>query len=185
MEWILKKIKIEKLKEFPKNPRSFTEQGLKDLKESIQKFGLAEPLVVNKDYIICGGHGRLKILTELGIKEVDCYMPIKELTDKEFEELNIRLNKNIAGVWDFDVLANEFDLIEIKEFGFSDRELGLDIQKINEMEEWNKEDMPEFKFEKEIILTCYFKNKEQREKWCKRHDIEPTTKREGQWTIRV
>lgn len=97
MDWILKKIEVKKLKEWDKNPRALTEKGLNDLRISIKKFGIAEPIVCNTDLTICGGHGRKKILDEMGIKLVDCYLPTKKLTAKQFEELNIRLNKNIAG----------------------------------------------------------------------------------------
>jgi ParB-like chromosome segregation protein Spo0J len=86
MKWILKKIKVSELKENPKNPRKLTEKGLKDLENSIVKFGVAEPLVCNTDLMICGGHGRKKILERLNIKEVDCYLPDKKLTQKQFDE---------------------------------------------------------------------------------------------------
>jgi DNA modification methylase len=123
MNWQHKKIKISELKEYEHNPRSLTAKGLDDLEKSIKKFGVAEPLVLNADYTICGGHGRLKILQRLGIKEVDCYLPERKLTKKEFEELNIRLNKNIAGTWDYDILANNFELPDLLNWGFEEDEL--------------------------------------------------------------
>ena len=95
-EWELKKISIAELKEYDKNPRKFTSKGLADLKKSIEKFGVAEPLVVNNDYEIIGGHGRLATLKDLGVEFVDCYFPKKTLTKKQVEELNIRLNKKIV-----------------------------------------------------------------------------------------
>ena len=123
MKWVLKKLKVAQLKEWDKNPRQLTEKGLSDLRKSIENFGVAEPLTVNTDYTICGGHGRKKVLQEMGIKEVDCYLPEKKLTPKQFEELNIRLNKNIAGVWDYDILANQFDMPDLIEYGFNEKEL--------------------------------------------------------------
>lgn len=125
MNWKIKKIKVSELKENPSNPRRLTEKGLKDLEKSILKFGIAEPLVVNTDYMICGGHGRKKILEKLNIKEVDCYLPDKLLSKKQFDELGIRLNKNIAGEFNFDTLANEFEINELIEWGFEDFELGV------------------------------------------------------------
>jgi len=125
INWKLKKIAVSDLKENSKNPRNLTVKGLDDLEKSISKFGVAEPLVVNTDLIICGGHGRKKILERLNIKEVDCYFPSKKLTKKEFDELNIRLNKNIAGSFNFDILANEFELPDLLEWGFEKFELGM------------------------------------------------------------
>ena len=135
MKWVLKKLKVAQLKEWDKNPRQLTEKGLSDLRKSIENFGVAEPLTVNTDYTICGGHGRKKVLQEMGIKEVDCYLPEKKLTPKQFEELNIRLNKNIAGVWDYDILANEWDAEKLIEWGldvpvFEDEQI-KDIEEID------------------------------------------------------
>lgn len=127
MKWNLKKIKVSDLKENPKNPRKLTVKGLNDLEKSIKKFGVAEPLVVNTDLMLCGGHGRKKILERLNITEVDCYLPEKKLSQKEFNELGIRLNKNIAGEFDFDILANEFELPELLEWGFEELEFGVGI----------------------------------------------------------
>jgi ParB-like chromosome segregation protein Spo0J len=124
--WTLKKQKVSELKENPKNPRNLTKKGLDDLEKSITKFGVAEPLVVNSDGMICGGHGRKKILERLNIKEVDCYYPSRKLTPKEFDELNVRLNKNIAGEFNFDILANEFELPDLLEWGFEEGELGIE-----------------------------------------------------------
>ena len=53
------------------------------------------------------------------------------LTDKEVEELNIRLNKN-TGNWDFDALANRFEVPDLLEWGFDERELQLAIPIIDD-----------------------------------------------------
>jgi len=118
IKWNLINKKLSELKEFSDNPRALTQKGLKHLEVSIKKFGIAEPLVINTNGVICGGHGRKKILEKLGIKSVDCYVPEKQLTEKEFKELNIRLNKNIAGEFDFKIFADKFDIGDLEEWGF-------------------------------------------------------------------
>jgi len=125
IKWHVEKRRVIDLKEWPKNPRKITDKGLVDLVISIDKFGLAEPIIINTDNTICGGHGRKLALTKLGIKEIDCYVPDNTMTDKQFEELNIRLNKNIAGVFDYDILANEFEVDELLDWGFEPLELGI------------------------------------------------------------
>lgn len=125
INWQIKTCNVTDLKEYFKNPRKLTEKGMKDLEKSIAKFGVAEPLVLNQDMTIIGGHGRKKIFEKLGLKKVDCYFPDRQLTQKEVEELNIRLNKNIAGEFDFDILANEFEIDELKDWGFEEFELGV------------------------------------------------------------
>lgn len=141
MKWNLKKVKVSDLKENPKNPRKLTEKGLKDLEKSITKFGVAEPLVCNTDFMLCGGHGRKKILERLNIKEVDCYFPEKKLTGKQFDELGVRLNRNIAGEFDFDILANEFEVDELIEWGFEEKELDLNLW--NDTDESKLDEVPE------------------------------------------
>jgi len=132
-QWI-KDMKIESklikdLKPAKYNPRQITKKQYNDLKKSIEKFDLVDPIIVNKDYTVIGGHQRLKICKELKYKDVDCV--ILDLTKEEERELNIRLNKS-GGEWDMDILANEFDVQELKEWGFKDIEFGFNIDKITE-----------------------------------------------------
>lgn len=106
------------------NPRQLTKEQHAQLKDSIQRFGLVDPLIVNKnkerDNILVGGHQRLRIAKELGIKKVPC-VEVDLSIDQE-KELNIRLNKNV-GEWDYDSLANYFDVDELMDWGFTDDEL--------------------------------------------------------------
>ena len=106
------------------NPRQLTKEQHKDLTDSIKRFGLVDPLIVNthkeRKNILVGGHQRLKIAQELDIKEIPC-VEVK-LTPAKERELNIRLNKN-SGEWDYDALANNFDVGELTEWGFTDENL--------------------------------------------------------------
>lgn len=106
------------------NPRELTQDQHQDLKDSITRFGFVDPLIVNthkeRKNILVGGHQRLKIAKELGFKDVPC-VEVNLTLDKE-KELNVRLNKN-TGQWDWDALANHFDVGELLEWGFSEDEL--------------------------------------------------------------
>ena len=125
MKWKLVKKKLSEVKPYSKNPRQMTKKGMEDLHKSSDKFGLAEPIVINTDGVVIGGHARLLALKEKGTKEFDCYIPDRKLTEKELQELNVRLNKNIAGEFDFDILANEFEFEDLLEWGFDKIELGM------------------------------------------------------------
>jgi hypothetical protein len=85
---------------------------------------LVDPLIVNthkeRKNVLIGGHQRLKIATMLGLKEIPCVEV--ELNPAKEKELNIRLNKNV-GEWDWDALANYFDVGELTEWGFTDGDL--------------------------------------------------------------
>ena len=141
IQWQIKKVKVSELKEWDKNPRKITEQGLKDLVESIKKFGVAEPIIINHENVICGGHGRKLALTQLGVEYADCYSPATQLTDKQFEELNVRLNKNIAGEWDTEKLTVNFEMDDLLEWGFDTSDFAkieLKVDDIDEVKEDNE-----------------------------------------------
>jgi len=124
MQWNLEKRKISELLPNKKNPRRLSKAQAEELKKSIERFGLCEPIVINRDGQIIGGHQRIKTLQKLGHEDIDVYVPEQALTQKEEEELNIRLNKN-SGDFDYDILANEWDIDMLLDSGFTEEELHL------------------------------------------------------------
>jgi len=106
------------------NPRQLSDDQYKHLKDSISRFGLVDPIIINKNKdrkdIIIGGHQRVKVARTMGIDEVPC-VEIDLTYDKE-KELNVRLNKNTGG-WDYDILANLFEMEELKDWGFDENQL--------------------------------------------------------------
>jgi DNA modification methylase len=118
---------LSEIKPWGRNPRRITKEGLEQLTRSISKFGLPEPIVLNIDGTIIGGHARYQSLKQQNILEAFCAIPERQLTEHELEELNIRLNKNIAGTWDDDLLANEFELSDLVDWGFDEKDLNIDI----------------------------------------------------------
>lgn len=132
MNWKHESRLVKDLKEYEANPRKITEKGLKDLKKSIENFGIVEPIVINADNTIIGGHGRKQALISLGIEKVPVYIPTKKLNDKQVQELNIRLNKNIAGEWDFNKLNEWFEESELIEWGFEEWTIEKEEQEANE-----------------------------------------------------
>ena len=117
IKWHIETRNVSTLKEWIKNPRKLTNKGLADLTKSIDKFGLAEPIVINTDGTILGGHARVKVLKAKGEKECDCYVPDRLLTEKEVEEINIRLNANIAGEFEWEALVKDWDVEKLSEWG--------------------------------------------------------------------
>ena len=117
-------VDIDSLNPSEYNPRTATEKEVEDLKESMRRFGIPDPLIVNnaenRKNIIIGGHLRLKVAKELGKKTVPVvYVNIPDI--KKEQELNLRLNKNL-GHFDYDLLAN-FDENLLKDVGFDSAEL--------------------------------------------------------------
>lgn len=128
----------------PYNPRKATEKEVADVRESITTFGFVEPLVVNcfpgRENVVIGGHLRLRVALLMGMATVPVHYV--SLDEKRERELNLRLNKN-TGQWDWDILANEFEIDELRDVGFTDVEIGLgDTSGTDTDEEWSG--MPEF-----------------------------------------
>jgi len=121
LKWNSEKRKIADLKLAEYNPRQATEKEVHDLTTSIERFDLADPIIINKDNKVIGGHFRIKVLKDKGIIEADVRVPDEQLTDEQERELNLRLNKNL-GDWNPDLLAN-FDEELLKDVGFDSKEL--------------------------------------------------------------
>lgn len=118
------KVNVSELKPALYNPRKWSDSATAQLKESIERFGLIDPILVNgskeRKNVVIGGHFRLKVAKDLGFKEVPVvYVDIPD-EDRE-KELNIRLNKN-TGSWDYSLLS-EFDEKLLSDIGFESEEL--------------------------------------------------------------
>lgn len=133
INWHIQNIPIKNLKPHPKNPRSITKDQMHHLEGLIKKFGLIDLPIVNTDMTIIGGHQRIKILKKQKVKQVDCWLPDRELTEEEVEHLMIGVNA-VSGSWDWETLANEFNVVDLLEWGFTEQQL-MGITKEDEEEE--------------------------------------------------
>ena len=134
--WANEKRKLSDLKDWPKNPRRLTDAQAAQIAKSIVKFGFVDPIIINTDGTILGGHQRKRVLIVASISKgsdlVDVRVPSRQLTEDEVEELNIRLNRN-TGEFDFDALANQFDEDKLIEWGFEAPEFGVEDSKKHSM----------------------------------------------------
>lgn len=119
--WANRTVSITTLMPAAYNPRKHDEKQFAELAKSLDKFSLADPIVVNSDGTVIGGHFRLEVLKSQGVTEVEVRVPNRHLRPEEEKELNIRLNKNM-GDWDFEGLA-AFGEEELKAIGFDPSEL--------------------------------------------------------------
>lgn len=106
------------------NPRKWDDEAAAQLKESITRYGMVDPLLVNsapeRKGVVIGGHFRLAVAKELSITEVPVvFLNIPDI-EKE-KELNLRLNRN-QGEFDLKLLA-EFDESFLGDIGFTSEEL--------------------------------------------------------------
>ena len=117
-------VPINELRASEYNPRKHSNEQADQLKESIKRFGMVDPVICNsapeRKNIIIGGHFRAKVAKDMGIATVPVvYVQISDLNKEK--ELNLRLNKN-TGEFDIELLA-QFDESFLADVGFSSEDL--------------------------------------------------------------
>lgn len=123
-------VKISEVKSNPNNPRLVKDEKFAKLVQSIKDFPQMlelRPIVVNDDMIVLGGNMRLKACKEAGLKEIPI-IKASQLTEEQQREFIIKDNLGY-GEWDWSIIANEWDIDKINEWGL---------------------DIPNFKIEDEI-----------------------------------
>jgi hypothetical protein len=111
-------VKLSAIKSNPNNPRLIKDDKFKKLVQSIRDFPKMlelRPIVVNDDMVVLGGNMRLKACKEVGLKEVPI-IKASELTDDQQREFIVKDNVGY-GEWDWSMLANEWDEIELGDWG--------------------------------------------------------------------
>lgn len=128
--WHLEKRKISEIKPNPRNPRVITEQSIKGVRNSLLKNGYVDKIAINTDNMICSGHARFLVLKDiLGPDEtIDCYVPAKQLTDKEVDQMLLGMNA-IGGMFDIEALQLNFDPVDLDLF-----DIKFDIDPIKEVD---------------------------------------------------
>lgn len=153
------KVKLGEIKINPNNPRLIKDDKFKKLCQSIKDFPEMldiRPIVVNQDMIVLGGNMRLKACQEVGIKEVPIIIA-ENLTDAQQREFLIKDNVS-GGEWDWDLLANEWEVEELSNWGL---DLPLDFGIPLEAEE-DEFEVPEGGTETDIVLGDLFEIGEHR-----------------------
>ena len=128
---VIEKRKLNELVPAAYNPRRDLQPGdseYEKIRSSLETFGYVDPIIVNQDGTIIGGHQRWKVLGDLGHDEIDCV--IVDLAKDQVKALNIALNK-ISGEWDDDKLALLLQDLDLS--GLDMTITGFDRDEINEL----------------------------------------------------
>jgi nitrogen fixation protein len=118
---------VGKLKNNPNNPRIIKDEKFTLLVQSLKDFPQMlnlRPIVVNEQNVVLGGNMRLKAAIELGLKEVPVVVT-KGLTKEQEREFIVKDNVPF-GQWDFEMLANEWDIEKLAAWG-------LDVPQFSEI----------------------------------------------------
>ena len=131
-------IKISQVKRNPNNPRLIKNDKFKKLVKSVQDFPEMlelRPIVVDENMIVLGGNMRLKACQEAGLKEV--WIEVADLTEQQKKEFTIKDNVGF-GEWEWDMLANEWDSVQLAEWGLDVWQNEDDIEDIEEVIDFNE-----------------------------------------------
>ncbi len=134
------RIKISKIKSNPDNPRLIKDYKFRKLVKSIEEFPemlKLRPIVVDENNIILGGNMRYKACIEAGLKEI-YVIQADDLSEDQKKEFIIKDNSSF-GDWDWDVIANEWNLDLINDWGV---DLPLNDQ-IDQLEDDDEIELPQ------------------------------------------
>lgn len=127
----IKELSLKELKPAAYNPRKKLKKGDKEyekIKQSLLKFGYVDPIIVNEDLTVIGGHQRLTVLKDLDYETAKCV--IVDLPKEDEKALNIALNK-ITGQWDEALLADL--LLDLQESDFNLDLTGFELPEIDDI----------------------------------------------------
>lgn len=130
MTWV--SLSIDSLKPAAYNPRKKLKKGDKEyekIKKSIVEFGYVDPIIVNFDGTVIGGHQRLTVLSDLGYKEVQC-VQVRIEDENKVKVLNVALNK-ITGAWNEELLADL--MVDLQDADFNLDLTGFEAPEIDQL----------------------------------------------------
>ena len=146
--------KLKDIKLLDRNPRTIRDDDFKKLVQSIEAnpdYFEARPLILSDrtgELVIIAGNQRYRAAKELKLKEVPTFL-IKDLTEEIEKEIIIRDNVS-NGEWDFDLLANEWDVDQLEDWG-----LDIPSFEVDEVLETEQKDLSgDLKETFEVIISC-------------------------------
>ena len=122
------KVSIDKLIPYARNARTHNKEQIKQLRASLREFGFVNPCIIDKDYNIIAGHGRVMAAKEEGISEIPCVFA-EHLTDAQKRAYILADNRLALNAgWDDEMLSVELSDLQANAFdlsllGFSDAEM--------------------------------------------------------------
>lgn len=118
------KKQLNELKQYKNNPR--TDGSAEAVRESIEKFGYINPIIINKSGVILAGHSRVDALEDLGVDAVECIL-VDDLTEEQEKAFRISDNRVAEfSSWNVEMLNSEMEQIGVddwEKFGFKKKDL--------------------------------------------------------------
>lgn len=126
----VQEVSTDLLKPYPNNAKLHSDEQVDKIAESIKEFGFLNPCLIDKDYNIIAGHGRLLASKKLGMKTIPCIF-VEGLTEAQRKAYILADNRlTELGEWDFDKV--QFELKELADMDFNIELTGFELDDIEE-----------------------------------------------------
>ena len=133
-------VATEKLVPYVNNARTHSAEQIMKLRSSLREFGFINPIIIDKDYNIIAGHGRLMAAKDEGIREVPCVF-VDYLTEAQKKAYILADNRMALDAgWDKELLKVEIEALQAEDFdlgltGFDEKELASFFDADNDVHE--------------------------------------------------
>ncbi|MDK0488487.1 site-specific DNA-methyltransferase [Enterococcus faecalis] len=125
------KVDIDKLVPYARNARTHSKEQVKQIQASMREFGFINPVIVDKDYNLIAGHGRILAAKEEGIKQVPCVF-VEHLTEAQKRAYILADNRLAMNAgWDDEMLAVELSDLQGEDFDLD--LLGFDTDELDKL----------------------------------------------------
>ena len=125
------KVNIDRLIPYARNARTHSKEQVKQLRSSLREYGFVNPVLIDADFNIIAGHGRIMAAKEEGLTEIPCVF-VEHLTDAQKKAYILADNRlALSAGWDDDLLMLEF--ADLKDMGFDLDLTGFDPGEIEKL----------------------------------------------------
>ena len=124
-------MRLSEIKPYKKNAKKHDETQIKNVMQSIEEFGVVQPIVVDKNNTIIIGHCRYEAMKRLGYDELqEDWVKVVDLSEEEAEKLRLLDNKLNESEWDLELLKDLVPSIDFSDFEI-DFNLPEEVEDIN------------------------------------------------------
>ena len=124
-------VSTDKLIPYVNNARTHSPEQIKKLRSSLREFGFVNPVIIDREYNVIAGHGRLMAAKEEGITEVPCVY-VDHLTDAQKKAYILADNRMALDAgWDEELLAVEMQ--ELQDLGYDLSMTGFDEKELADL----------------------------------------------------
>ena len=112
----VQEVAIEKIKPYENNAKIHGAEQVEKLKASIEEFGFLTPCLIDKNYNLIAGHGRVMAAKEIGMEKVPCVF-IEGLTEAQRKAYTLADNRlGELGEWDMELVISELEELQAMDF---------------------------------------------------------------------